>query len=78
MTSEDLKKLREELHRLREQRVTDAKALERARVRTSGLRTDPSNRNFAASLASDLDKLDNRIAKVEADIRNSEGVGTSI
>jgi transposase len=73
--SQDLQELKRERQRLREQRVIDAKALERARARTTGLLTDPSNRSFAATLTEDLEKLDKRIAAIEAEIEKTEGGG---
>lgn len=73
--SQELQELKKELQRLREQRVIDAKALERARARTTGRPTDPSNRSFAATLADDLEKLDKRVAAIEAEIEKTEGGG---
>lgn len=70
---QDLQKLKKELERLVEQRAEDTKAVERARTRTSGRLTDPSNRNFAAGLADNLAKLDKRIAALRAEIANAEG-----
>jgi polyhydroxyalkanoate synthesis regulator phasin len=69
--SEDLQELKKELQRLRKQRVIDAKAEERARLRASGRQIDPSNRSFAASLTEDLKKLDKRIAEIEAKIEKA-------
>ena len=71
--SQDLQALKKELERLRKQRVIDAKAVDRARVRTTGRITGPSNRGFAASLAEDLKKLEKRIAEIEAEIEKAEG-----
>ena len=73
--SRDLEAMKKELQKLTEQRVIDTKAVERARVRTTGRHTDPSNRGFAASLAEDLKKLDKRIATLEAEIEVAEGGG---
>lgn len=73
--SQDPQALKKELERLRKQRVIDAKAVERARVSTTGPITGPSNRGFAARLAEDLKKLDRRIAEIEAEIEKAEGNG---
>jgi transposase len=72
---QDLQGLKKELKRLIDQRTRDAKAVERARARTSGRLTDPSSRNLAAGLAEDLAKLDKRIAALEAEIAKAEGCG---
>jgi hypothetical protein len=74
---QDLEKLKKDLQKLRERRVILAKELERARVRTTGRRTDPSNRNFAASLEQDLNNHDKHIAAKEAEIEEAEGDGQS-
>jgi len=71
--SQDLQELKKKLQRLREQRVTDAKALERARSRTTGRLTPRSNKTFVAGLAEDLEKLDKRIAETVAEIEEAEG-----
>jgi hypothetical protein len=71
----DLQALKKELERLRKQRVIDAKAVERARVCTTGGITGPSNRGFAASLAEDLKKLDKHIAEIEVEIEKAQGNG---
>jgi len=71
----DLQALKKELERLRKQRVIDAKAVERARVRTTGRITGPSNRGFAASRAEDLKKLDKRIAEIEVEIEKAQSNG---
>ena len=42
--SQDLQALKKELERLRKQRVIDTKAVERARVCTTGRISGPSNR----------------------------------
>jgi transposase len=73
--SQDLQALKKELERLRKQRVIDTKAVERARVRTTGRISGTSNRGFAASLAEDLKKLEKRIAEIEAEIEKAEGNG---
>ena len=75
--SQNLQALKKELERLRRQRVVDAKAVDRARARTAGRITGPSNRGFAANLAEDLKKLDKRIAEIEAEIEKAEGNGQS-
>jgi ribosomal 50S subunit-recycling heat shock protein len=65
---QDSQELNKELQRLIKQRDIDAKAVERARVRTNGRLTDPSNRNFAAELSEKLAKLDRRIAEIKTQI----------
>jgi transposase len=73
--SEDLQELKKELQRLREQRVIDANAVEKACVRASGRQIGPSNRSFAASQSEDLKRLDSRIAEIEAKIEKAERSG---
>jgi len=70
--SEDLQELKKELQRLKEQRVIDAKAERKARVRATGRQMGPSNRSFATSQSEDLKKLDRRIAEIEAKIEKAE------
>ncbi len=69
---QDLEKLKKDLQKLKERRVILAKELERARVRTTGRRTDSTNRNFGASLEQDLNNHDKRIAAKEAEIEEAE------
>lgn len=71
--SKTVQELKMELQKLRERRVIDADAVDRARIRTRGRLTDPSNLNFAVSLATDLEKLDKRIAEIEAEIEKAKG-----
>ena len=75
IVKQDLEKLKKDLQKLKERRVILAKELERARIRTTGRRTDSTNRNFAASLEQDLNNHDKRIAAKQAEIEKAESNG---